>query len=214
MSEPISPSPSDARSVAAVVFDVGRVIVQWDMRCLFAKLIDDPAELDWFLANVVTEHWHMQHDSGRPIADMIAERKAEFPRYEDIIAAYGERFLETVPARVPGTAELIERLHARKIPLFAITNFGTDFWSLYRPTEPVLNLFKDIVVSGHEEVIKPGAEIFALAEKRFGHPAPEMLFIDDNAANIESAAHLGWQTHHFTGAAPLEQDLSARGLLG
>ncbi len=51
----------------AIVFDVGRVIVRWDMRVLFAKLIGDEAELDWFLANVVTEDWHYQTDQGRPL---------------------------------------------------------------------------------------------------------------------------------------------------
>jgi 2-haloacid dehalogenase len=41
-----------------------------------------------------------------------------------------------------------------------------------------------------------------------------MLFIDDNAANIASAAALGWQVHHFvTGAEALKADLVALGLL-
>ncbi len=195
------------------VFDVGRVIVQWDMRLLFAKLINDAEELDWFLANVVTEAWHMEHDSGRPIADMVGERIKQFPDYAELIEAYQHRFLETIPARVPGTVKLIERLHARGVPLFAITNFGTDFWAEYRPTEPVFDLFRDIVVSGHERLIKPDPEIFQLAEKRFNKPASSMIFIDDNAANITAANALGWQTHHFTDAAQLEADLIARGLL-
>ena len=38
----------------AVVFDVGRVLYQWQLRTLFEKLIADRDELDWFLANVVT----------------------------------------------------------------------------------------------------------------------------------------------------------------
>ena len=50
----------------AVVFDIGRVLFDWNLRYLFEKLIDDPAELDWFLANVVTEQWHFQSDAGRP----------------------------------------------------------------------------------------------------------------------------------------------------
>lgn len=195
------------------VFDVGRVIVQWDMRLLFAKLIKDAEELDWFLANVVTEAWHMEHDSGRPIADMVAERIKQFPGYTDLIEAYQHRFLETIPARVPGTVELIAQLHSGGVPLFAITNFGTDFWAQYRPTEPIFDLFRDIVVSGHERLIKPNPGIFHLAEKRFGTPASSMLFIDDNAANIAAAGELGWHTHHFSNAAKLETDLIARGLL-
>ncbi|MXP47568.1 HAD-IA family hydrolase [Altererythrobacter luteolus] len=199
--------------IKAVVFDVGRVIVQWDMRLLFEKLIEDPQELDWFLGNVVTEEWHMQHDAGRPIADMIAERIELYPAYSAQIEAYGARFLETIPDRVPGTVELIERLDARGCPLFAITNFGTDFWAQYRPTEPVFERFGDIVVSGHEKTIKPGREIFDLAQQRFGLPAGSMFFIDDNAANIAAAREFGWQVHLFTCAAQLESDLEARGLL-
>ena len=66
----------------AVVFDVGRVLFHWQLRALFEKLIEDEAELDWFLANVVTEEWHFEHDRGRPLADMVPERIAQFPEYE------------------------------------------------------------------------------------------------------------------------------------
>ena len=55
--------------VEAVVFDVGRVLVQWDLRALFAKLIEDSQALDWFCSNVVTEDWHFEHDAGREDID-------------------------------------------------------------------------------------------------------------------------------------------------
>lgn len=144
---------------------------------------------------------------------MIAERTTQFPEYAGLIEAYGQRFLETIPERVAGTAQLIERLHVRGVPLFAITNFGADFWAQYRPTESVLDLFRDIVVSGHERMIKPDAAIFRLAQNRFGARPADMLFIDDNAANIDAASALGWHVHHFRDAAQLEVDLTQRGLL-
>ena len=118
--------------VSAVVFDVGRVLVQWDLRCLFAKLIDDPAELEWFVATVVTEEWHFQHDAGRPLAEMVPERIAEFPAYARHIEAYASRFNETVPGPVPGSLELVEALHEGQVPLYAITNFGAEFWPGFR----------------------------------------------------------------------------------
>lgn len=197
----------------AVVFDVGRVIVQWDLRHLFGKLIDDPQELDWFCENVVTEEWHFEHDAGRPLAEMVSERKAQFPDHAHLIDAYANQFLDTIPGPVPGTADLIRRLAARDVPLFAITNFGAEFWQQFRPTEPVLDHFRDIVVSGEERLLKPDAAIFYLAEQRFGTDAGAMLFIDDNSANIASANALGWQTHHFAYAALLEDDLAGRGLI-
>lgn len=99
------------------------------------------------------------------------------------------------------------------MPLFAITNFGAEFWAQFRPTEALLDRFADIVVSGDERIAKPEPAIFALAAERFGHVPERMLFIDDNRANVDAAAALGWQVHHFTDAGKLECDLAARGLI-
>lgn len=202
------------RKIEAVVFDVGKVLIEWDMRLLFAKLIADPERLDWFLANVVTHEWHFEHDAGRDLAEMVAARKAEFPGHDDLLDAYATRFGETIPGNVPGSHELVRELAARSVPLFAITNFASPFWHEYRAGEPLFDLFGDIVVSGDEKLLKPDARIFDLAARRFGHAPGAMLFIDDNAANIEGARALGWQVHHFAGADALRADLTRRGLLG
>lgn len=199
--------------VQAVVFDVGRVLYQWQLSALFDKLIADQAERDWFLANVVTEQWHFQHDEGRPLSDMVPERQAQFPDHAHLIDAYATRFNETIPGPVPGSLELVARLDEAGVPLYAITNFGAEFWAMFRPTAPVFERFRDIVVSGDEKLAKPDPAIFDLAARRFGHAPGAMLFIDDNAANIAGAAALGWQVHHFDNSATLERDLTARGLI-
>jgi len=204
---------SEGHVMTAIVFDVGRVLVQWQLRCLFAKLIDDRQELDWFLANVVTEQWHHQHDEGRPLAEMVPERIAQFPDYADHIRAYATRFNETVPGPVPGTHELVRRLHSQGVPIFGLTNFGDEFWAEFRPTQPIFDLFSDIVVSGTEKLAKPDPAIYALAEERFGLPPQQLFFVDDKPENIAAATARGWQGHVFTDAARLEADLSARGLL-
>lgn len=203
----------DRVEIKAVVFDVGRVLVEWDLRLLFAKLIDDPQQLDWFCSTVVTEEWHARHDAGEDLAELVAARKAEYPGHDDLIDAYAARFLESIPGDVPGSHEIVRQLAARGMPLFAITNFATPFWRQFRAVRPLFDLFGDIVVSGDEKLAKPDPRIFELAARRFGHEPGAMLFIDDNAANIASARALGWQVHHFAGAARLRVDLEARGLL-
>ena len=202
-----------AGQIAAVVFDVGKVLFEWDLRCLFGKLIDDADELEWFVANVVTPEWHYDHDKGRMLADTIPERIALFPKHESLIRAFAARFDETIPGPVPGSHELVEALHARGVPLYAITNFSADFWPPFRAGQPVFDRFRDIVVSGVEKLHKPDPAIFALAAQRFGHAPQSMLFIDDNAANVAAARACGWQAHHFVDAAGLAADLRARGLI-
>lgn len=199
--------------VEAVVFDVGRVLYQWDLRALFEKVETDPARLERLLDEVVTEEWHFEHDRGRALADMIPERIEIYPEFEHAIRAYRERFNETIPGPVPGSHDLVERLAVRDVPLFAITNFGAEFWSGFRPHETIFDRFRDIVVSGVERMAKPDPAIFVLAAERFGHDPAHMLFIDDNPDNIASARSCGWQVHHFTDAATLERDLAGRGLL-
>lgn len=197
-----------------VVWDVGRVLVEWDLGLIYRDLISDPAERAAFVAEVVSEAWHGQHDAVVPWTEMVAARSAEYPEHAERIARYASHWLESIPGPVAGTHDLVRRLAQRGVPQFAITNFGVDAWALFRPTFPILDHCRDIVVSGAERLIKPDPAIFRLAADRFGHAPAAMLFIDDNAANIATAQALGWHTHHFTrGAAALEADLAGHGLL-
>lgn len=197
----------------AVVFDVGRVLFRWQLGALFEKLIDDRAELDWFLANVVTEEWHFEHDRGRSLADMVPERIALFPQYEAHIRAYATRFNETIPGPVEGAHALVERLAAAGVPLFCLTNFGDEFWQMFRPTQSLFDHFEDIIVSGVEKVAKPDPRIYEIVEARSGRAGAQLFFTDDNPANVASAKARGWNAHLFTDAKGLEAALVETGFL-
>lgn len=197
----------------AVVFDIGRVLFHWQLSALFEKLIADRDELDWFLANVVTEEWHFEHDRGRALADMVPERIALYPQYQAHIRAYAERFNETIAGPVEGSHELVARLAGAGVPLYCLTNFGDEFFAAFRPTQPVFDHFEDIIVSGVEKVAKPDARIYEIVEERSGMSGAQLLFTDDNAANIAAARARGWNAHLFTDAEGLEAALIAAGLL-
>ena len=197
----------------AVVFDVGRVLFEWQLAALFEKLIDDRVELDWFLAHVVTEEWHFEHDRGRALADMVPERIAQFPAYESHINAYATRFNETVPGPVPGSHAIVERLAETGVPLFCLTNFGDEFWQMFRPTQPIFDHFADIIVSGVEKVAKPEPRIYEIVEQRSGRDGAALFFADDNPDNIAAAKARGWDAHLFSDAAGLEAALVEAGFL-
>jgi 2-haloacid dehalogenase len=197
----------------AVVFDVGRVLFDWNLRFLLEKLVADPAELDYVLSDVISEEWHFQSDRGRPLGEMVPERKARFPDHAHLVDAYAARFNETIRHPIEGSHALARRLHAAGVPLFALTNFGAEFFAGFRPLEPIFGLFGDIVVSGEEKVAKPDPRIYEISERRFGHAPQALYFIDDNPANVAAARERGWQAHLFEGPEGLEADLVRRGLL-
>ena len=201
------------RQIQAVVFDVGKVLVRWERDLPFRRLISDDAARAYFMDTVIPLDWHGQHDAGRSADEMIAERSAQFPDHAHLIRAWLSQFNETIPGPIPGSTEIVEELDAAGVALYAITNFGADTWAGFRPTYPLFDRFRDIVVSGDELLAKPDPAIYALAQARFGRPAPTMLFVDDSLPNVVSARDCGWEAHHFVDAETLRADLTQRGLL-
>ena len=192
----------------AVIFDVGRVLYDWDPRFLYERLIEDGPALDAFLRDVVTHDWHFQHDAGRDFADTSAELIAQHPHHAELIGEWGSRFLDSIGDPVPGMHELVAELDQAGVPLFAITNFSHEWWPPFRVREAALfDRFRDVVVSGAEKLVKPDAAIYRLALDRFGLRAKEAVFIDDNAANIAGAAAVGMTALHFTGERKLRREL-------
>lgn len=201
-------------AVNIALFDLGRVVLDWEPKRLYAKIFSEPEACDRFLADVCTMEWHTHHDAGVSFADNAAALISEFPQYESEIRAWGERWMEMFDGYVDGTPELIEQLDRCSVPLFALSNMPAETWPLMEENFPLLQRFSSIVVSGEIGLVKPGADIFYYTLGLMGEVTPEeVLFIDDSLPNVEAAAALGFQTHHFAGAAGLEHALKAYGLL-
>ena len=81
-------------NVRYALFDLGRVVLDWEPSRLYSKIFDDASERDWFLENVCTMAWHTRHDAGETFADTRPALIAEFPKYETEIRAWSERWME------------------------------------------------------------------------------------------------------------------------
>lgn len=195
-----------------VVFDIGNVLLRWDMRNLFQKLIADETRLDWFMANVCPMAWHATLDAGRPYADAVAERIALFPEEAALIEAYDARWQETIDGAIEGAVALLHELRGAGVPTYAITNFPAEKFDETCDLYPFLRGFRGVVVSGRERLVKPGAAIFELFLSRYGLEARDCLFIDDSPANVAAAQALGFTAVRFVDPPQLRVDLARHGL--
>lgn len=200
-------------SPRALLWDVGNVIVRWNPRTLFAKIYKEPAELDWFLSHVCTMDWHGETDRGLSFADNIARLIPLHPQYADQIAAWWDRWPEMFSGTIPETENVMNDLAARDVAQFGLTNMSSETWPAVQAMSPVFRLFKDVIVSAEEKVIKPERRIYEIVLERTGLAPREMLFVDDNAANIAAADAMGFHTHLFTDPAALRPMIQAHGLL-
>lgn len=206
-------SPTSGRP-AAVIFDVGNVLYGWDPDSFLVRQIADDDARMRFVDDVGLWQWHESLDGGRPYAEAAAELSEKFPEYARLIAAWGDRFGETITDPLPGVHGIVEALDGNGVPLFAITNFSADFWPPFHDQEEAFfGRFRDIVVSGEVKLLKPDPAIYYLALDRFGLKPADALFVDDRAINVEAAEAVGMHGHLFTTAEALRERLEAEGLL-
>lgn len=199
--------------IDTVVFDLGGVLIDWDPRHLYRQLFADEDAMERFLATVCTLEWHGRFDAGRSIAEGIEELVERHPEHAPMIRAYADRWQDMFAGEVPGTVGVLEELHERGVPLFAITNWPGEIFPSARERFGFLSLFQGIVVSGDEGVTKPDPRLFRVLIERHGVDPVRSLFIDDTQRHLDTAASLGFSTHRFTSAPALRLRLVGEQLL-
>jgi 2-haloacid dehalogenase len=207
---PARPVPSPA--VDAVVFDLGGVLLDWDPRHLYRKLIDDPDRLADFLDRICTGQWHMAHDLGVPTLESCQELAREHPQHADLIMAWAERGEEMIAGQIDGTVEVLADLRRAGVPCFALSNMEAETFPLRRDRFAFMRDFDGWVISGLEGVAKPDPAIFELLLSRHGLDPARTAFIDDNPGNVAAARQLGVTAIRFADPGQVRGELRALGL--
>jgi 2-haloacid dehalogenase len=206
--------PPSAPSV--VIFDMGGVLIDWNPRHLYRKLIPDAVEMEKFLTDVTTSAWHQRQDHGGDPVEATRSLQAQHPDKHELIGAFYARFGEMLDHHFVEMADLIDRLHEAGVPLYLLSNAPAflDPW-LRRDghaAHPYLARFRDYVVSGAVGCSKPQAAIYQLACSKAGCRPEDAVFIDDVLANVEGATASGMHGIHHRSPAETIAKLRALGL--
>jgi 2-haloacid dehalogenase len=202
------------RRLTALIFDFGNVLVDWDPRYLYRKLLNgDEQAVERFLKEVKFFEWNVQQDAGRPFQTAISEFCSRYPQHCDLIRAYDERYEESISGPIWPSIEILSELKAAGYPLYGLSNWPAEKWRLFSPKYEFFRWFDDIVISGEVRLAKPDPAIFYLLLERIGRPAEECLLIDDAEHNIIAARKLGFQTIQFHSSLQLRQELELRQIL-
>ena len=196
----------------AVVFDLGGVLIHWDPRLLYRKLLPSEDAVERFITTVCPSEWNERLDAGLSLDEGIAERIELFPHHEPLIRLYAERFGEMMLPMHRSIA-LLHELAERRVPLFALSNWAAETFERTHARFPFLSAFDGLVISGRIGLAKPDPRIFQHLLEAHGLSAGETLFVDDRASNVEAARAVGMGGLLFEGPALLRAALVQRGLL-
>lgn len=196
-----------------VVFDLGGVLVEWDPRLLYRRLLATDDEVEAFLDEIDFHGWNHAQDAGEHTwAEAVELLAARHPRHRELIAAYPARFTETLGGPIQESVALVRTLRDADVRLLALTNWSAELFAVARPQLGFLDLFEAVVVSGEEGVAKPDPAIFELLVRRHALEPASTVFVDDREANVDAAAAAGLTPVLFTDPAALRRDLTRLGL--
>jgi len=202
------PAPMDT-----VLFDLGRVLLDWDPRYYYRPFFANEETLEDFVQRVIAHEWYLEMDAGKPSGQAIAERSRAHPEYAELISRWKEGWPLMMRGAISGSVDILDELRQRGVRLYALTNFSRETWPLAKARFEFLSWFEDAIISGEHGIVKPDPRIFELAISRWRLDPAKTAFIDDVPANVEAARACGLRAIQFTSPGKLRADLAALGLL-
>ena len=198
--------------IRAVIFDIGNVLLHWQPEAFYDRMIGADARRRLF-REVDLDGMNLSIDAGAPFQATVQATAAAHPDWAEPILWWHDRWHQIAAPAIDHSVRLLRALRARGVPVFALSNFGTDSFVTAQRLYPFLTEFDRLYISGHLRLLKPDPAIYAAVEGDCGLPPEALLFTDDKPANIDAAMARGWQAHRFEGPAGLADRLVAEGLL-
>ncbi len=195
-----------------IVFDIGKVLIQYDPHLGLADAIPDRHRRDWFFQQVCTHDWNIEQDRGRSWAEAEALVIEQFPDEEANIRAFRKNWHKMVPGPIDGSVAIMRALITADRDVTMLTNFAADTFVEARQLFPFLNEPRGVTVSGEVGLIKPDIAIYEMHHGAFGLNPARTIFIDDVPANVEAARKAGWKAVRFIDAELLISDLEGFGV--
>lgn len=196
-----------------MIFDLGRVIVDIDIRRLLsvASMASDADDVKGAVSRALRDEVMRDFNRGRigPV-----EFHAAMTGRHGLDMGFDE-FCELwcgIFSPMAGMEELLRQLSG-KVKLGLLSDTDPLHWGYLRRTYPVLEVFDRPTLSYEVGVTKPDKEIFLAAAENVGAQCGECLFIDDMEANVAGAVAVGMEGIVFGGAERLRVELVARGVL-
>jgi putative hydrolase of the HAD superfamily len=111
-----------------------------------------------------------------------------------------------------GALELVAAVQAM-VPAGFLSNMNALQWAANYEATPLAEAFAHRFLSFELGMVKPDAAIFDAVAARLAVPRDRVLFLDDNAVNVEAARHAGFAAQHVRGVHEAREALVGAGVL-
>jgi glucose-1-phosphatase len=195
----------------AVIFDLGKVLVQFDFQRAYQALervcgCQAPEMQRRIAASGLAEKLETGRIEPRPFVSGLCEIIGAEIAYDDFCGMFNSIFAETL---VPET--MLEGLAAR-YKLLLLSNTNAIHFEMLEAAYPLLRHFHHRILSYRVNAMKPQPEIYHRAIELAGCRPEECFYTDDIPEFIAAAKEQGIDAVRFESAAQLESELERRGI--
>ena len=200
-----------ADRIDLVLFDLGGVLIQpggvASMRALSGIESDEELWTRWLACR-----WVRRFEAGRCSPDEFAAGVVADWELQLEPAAFLAAFGGWPEPPFEGALELVDAVQAR-VPAGFLSNMNSFQWAANYEGIPLTDAFAFRFLSFELGLVKPDAAVFEAVAARLPVPRHQVLFLDDNAVNVDAAAATGFAARHVCGVSAAREALVETGVL-
>ena len=200
--------------IKSVIFDLGRVLVDFDHRISARKIAaysdkNEEEILKLFFDSPVTAEFEAGKSTPQEFFLRIKEMLSLRMSYEEFVPAWNEIFSFSEKNRQVYTLALKLK---KRYKTALLSNVNLLHFEYIKKTFPILDAFHAVITSFEAGCVKPSACIYNSALKLLESSPAQTFYTDDREELILSARELGIRGFTFKGVEQLKSDLHTSGV--
>ncbi len=198
------------RNITTLLFDLGGVIIE--LGSLEEMMSTSPLQEKEIWKGWIRSPSVRRFESGNCSADEFAVSMIEEFSLEVSPEQFLEKFNQWPRGTFKGASQLLMGL-SDEFRLACLSNSNVSHWEHFLRHQSVLEHFEDRFFSHEIGHLKPDTRAFDHALGEMSVVPEEVLFFDDNLANVESARAMGMQAHQVNSPDGVLHALYEQGLM-
>lgn len=184
------------KSPRVVIFDLGRVLVDFDY-AIAARKIAAKGNLSSMQVQRIIDGSPLlfRYETGEIDRAKFYQQVCKLTGYQGAQEEFEPDFSDIFTAIEPMIAAHSE-LRCLNVPTFILSNTNDLAATHIRRKFPFFSNFDGYIFSYEQQVMKPQDRIYEIAENLTGCRGSELVYIDDRQENVEPAKIRGWNVIH------------------
>ena len=185
--------------IDTIIFDVGRVLVNWDYESYLKRFAFGPEKTKAITAATFESPYWRQFDRGILTPEEIVKGFCSLAsEYTEEIKEVFAHCEETITP-LPYAESWVRSLKEKGYRLYILSNYSGDLFERTKEKMPFLPYMDGTLFSYTCHLTKPEPEIYQHLIQKFSLTPDRCVFLDDTKANVEAAEQAGIHGIHFTG---------------